>query len=96
MSMAAHAARRLAPMVANLRVILGVEAMGAAQGVEFRAPLRTSPALRGVLGTLRAVVPAIAEDRLLAPDIAAAAALVAEGALAADLDLPGLDAGSAA
>ena len=90
-SMSAHAARRLARMNANLSVILGVEAMAAAQGVEFRAPLETSPRLRGVLRRLRAKVPAIGEDRLLAPDIAAAAAMVADGSLVAGLDLPRLE-----
>jgi N-formylglutamate deformylase len=39
-SMAAHGARRLARMTDNLSVILGVEAICAAQGIEFRAPLR--------------------------------------------------------
>ena len=90
-SMSAHAARRLARMNANLAVILGVEAMAAAQGVEFRAPLETGPRLRGVLERLRAKVPAIGEDRLLAPDIAAAAAMVADGSLVAGLDLPRLE-----
>ncbi len=90
-SMSAHAARRLARMVANLQAILGVEAIAAAQGIEFRAPLATSPTLQGVLRTLRAAVPALAEDRLLAPDIAAASRLVAEGALAEGLALPRLD-----
>ena len=89
-SMSAHAARRLAPMVDNLRVILGVEAMGAAQGIEFRAPLETSPPLRAAIATLRAAVPPLGEDRLLAPDIAAAARLVAEGALTPGLALPAL------
>src|SRR6185295_12005453 len=41
-SMACHGARRLGPMVANLETILGIEALTATQGVEFRAPLRTS------------------------------------------------------
>ena len=45
-SMAAHGARRLLRMNANLSRILGVEAMCAAQGVEFRAPLQTSAALQ--------------------------------------------------
>ena len=95
-SMSAHAARRLARMVGNLNVILGVEAIAAAQGVEFRAPLATSPALGRVLRTLRAAVPPLAEDRLLAPDIAAAARLVAEGALTEGLALPRLDGEGAA
>jgi histidine ammonia-lyase len=80
-SMAAHGARRLRRMVKNLNVILGVEAMCAAQGVEFRAPLRTSPPLQAAVRALRTEVHALEEDRYLAPDLAKAAALVADGAL---------------
>jgi len=90
-SMAAHGARRLARMNANLARILGVEAMCAAQGVEFRAPLQTSAPLRDVLGRLRARVPRIEEDRVLAPDIDRAAGLVTSGALCDGLDLPELE-----
>jgi histidine ammonia-lyase len=87
--MAAHGARRLVPMVANLNVILGVEALCAAQGIGFRAPLVTSPPLARVLARLRRDIPALGPDRFLAPDIAAAAALIASGALveAAGTDL---------
>jgi histidine ammonia-lyase len=94
-SMAAHAARRLRRMNANLNTILGVEAMAAAQGIEFRAPLRTSTPLQRVMGVLRAKVPAIAQDRYLAPDLAAAAAMIAEGRLIEGLDLPALVTGRA-
>ncbi|MBL4626451.1 MAG: histidine ammonia-lyase [Roseicyclus sp.] len=87
-SMSAHAARRLLRMNANLNVILGVEMMCGAQGVEFRAPLQTSAALQAAMATLRAEVPAIAEDRFMAPSIEAAAALVASGALTGAVDLP--------
>jgi histidine ammonia-lyase len=87
-SMAAHGARRLAPMVRNLNVILGVEAMCAAQGIEFRAPLRTSTALQAALAALRAKVPPLGDDRYLAPDLARAAALVAEGALSKSTPTP--------
>lgn len=87
-SMAAHAARRLLRMNANLNVILGVEAMCGAQGIEFRTPLQTSPALRTAMATLRADVPAIVEDRYMAPSIEAAAALVATGELTQTVDLP--------
>lgn len=80
-SMAAHGARRLRRMVKNLNVILGVEAMCAAQGVEFRTPLKTSPPLQAAVRALRAEVPALADDRYLAPDLAKAAALVADGTL---------------
>ena len=91
-SMAAHGARRLAPMVRNLNVILGVEAMCAAQGVEFRAPLRTSAPLQAAVRALRTKVEALKNDRYLAPDLAKAAALVAEGAMsnATGITLPDL------
>ncbi|RBI87579.1 histidine ammonia-lyase [Rhodosalinus halophilus] len=91
-SMAAHGARRLWRMVGNLEAILGIEALAAAQGVEFRAPLMTSPALAGVLERLRAQVPALREDRYMAPDLAAAAGLVREGVLTQGLALPELGA----
>ena len=91
-SMAAHGARRLRRMNANLAGIVGIEAICAAQGVEFRAPLKTSPPLQEVLGRLRAEVPAVTEDRYLAPDIDRVAALVASGRLAEGLDLPVLGA----
>ena len=89
-SMAAHAARRLGRMNANLARIIGVEAMCAAQGVEFRAPLRTSPELQGVMARLRAEVPTLKEDRYLAPDLESAAELVANGGLTQGLTLPEL------
>ncbi len=91
-SMAAHGARRLTPMVRNLNVILGVEAMCAAQGVEFRAPLLTSAPLQGALAALRAEILPLGDDRYLAPDLARAAALVAAGTLskATGIALPGL------
>jgi histidine ammonia-lyase len=81
-SMAAHAAARLPRMCQNLAVILGVEALCAAQGVEFRAPLATSPRLRAALARLRAEVAPLGADRPMAPDIETAAALVADGGLA--------------
>ncbi|MFN3937353.1 MAG: histidine ammonia-lyase [Gemmobacter sp.] len=80
-SMAAHGARRLGRMNANLAVILGVEALCAAQGIDFRAPLRTAPRLQSAIATLRETVPALDRDRYLAPEIEAAAALVRDGSL---------------
>lgn len=89
-SMAAHGARRLQRMIDNLAVILGVEALCAAQGIEARAPLVTSGPLREAITTLRAAVPALQQDRYLAPDIEAAAAQIRSDALAlaAGVDLP--------
>ncbi|SDD94636.1 histidine ammonia-lyase [Ruegeria marina] len=81
-SMAAHGALRLRRMTDNLSVILGVELLCAAQGIEARAPLVTSERLQAVIAYLRAQVPTLAEDRYLAPDIETAAAMVRDGDIA--------------
>ncbi len=80
-SMAAHAARRLHRMNANLSTILGVEAICAAQGIGFRAPLKTSAPLQAAVARLRRDVPALEADRYLAPDLQSAASLIETGAL---------------
>jgi histidine ammonia-lyase len=80
-SMAAHAARRLRKMNQNLSVILGVEMICAAQGIEFRAPLVTSPALQNAMARIRADIPSLGQDRYMAPDITAAASLITSGDL---------------
>ncbi len=90
-SMSAHGACRLKPMNDNLGAIIGIEAICAAQGVDFRAPLRTSVPLLGLMARLRSYVPVIGEDRYLAPDISAAAECVASGMLCDGLELPELE-----
>ena len=87
-SMAAHGAVRLGKMVQNLNVILGVEAICAAQGIEFRAPLQTSNPLQKVVARLRQDVATLGDDRYLAPDLAAAAVLIGNGAIVQACDLP--------
>ena len=82
-SMAAHGARRLMQMADNLNRILGIELLCAAQGVEFRAPLQTSPPLQRVVACLREDVETLGEDRYLAPDIEAAFQLVKSGQITA-------------
>ncbi len=91
-SMAAHGARRLMRMVDNLNVILGVEAICAAQGIEFRAPLVTSAPLARAVKHLRSSIPTLGDDRFIAPDLANAAKLVADGSLASatEITLPEL------
>ncbi|HEX4387174.1 MAG TPA: histidine ammonia-lyase [Steroidobacteraceae bacterium] len=75
-SMATHGARRLRTMTDNALNIVAIELLTAAQGLDLRAPLRTSPQLQRVHDALRLSVPFAASDRLLAPDIAAAASTV--------------------
>lgn len=91
-SMAAHGARRLSQMTKNLNVILGVELLCAAQGVEFRAPLSTSAPLSKVLKRLRKSVESIGDDRFLAPDLEKSALLIASNEIlkASGLSFPKL------
>jgi len=90
-SMATFAARRLQAMISNTANILGIELLAAAQGIEFLRPLASSAALEQVLALLRQQVPAMAQDRYLAPDIAHATTLVRSGSLSRIFrTLPGL------
>ncbi len=91
-SMAAHGARRLGQMVENLDYILGVELLCAAQGIDFRTPLKTSAPLQKAVAKLREQVPTLGDDRPLAKDMEKAAAMVGSGALgmAVQLLLPEL------
>jgi histidine ammonia-lyase len=80
-SMACHGARRLLQMTDNLFAIIGIEALTAAQGVEFRAPLVTSPELQKVITLIRSRIATLDVDRYMAHDLATASDLVATGFL---------------
>jgi histidine ammonia-lyase len=80
-SMATYAGRRLADMADNTATILGIEWLAAAQGVDFHRPLASSAPLEAAHALLRAQVARYDADRLFAPDIEAAKALVQGGAL---------------
>jgi len=69
-SMATFAARRLGEMAGNTAAIVAIELLAAAQGIDLRAPLETSPALAEVHRGIRALAPFYDHDRLFAPDIA--------------------------
>jgi histidine ammonia-lyase len=78
-SMATFAARRLQPMLRNTAHIVAIELLAAAQGIEFLRPMKSAPALEGVLRLVRSVSPAMLQDRSLARDIEAVHHLVAAG-----------------
>nr|UTN42843.1 Histidine ammonia-lyase [Agrobacterium fabrum] len=83
--MACHGARRLLQMTENLFSIVGIEAISAAQGIDLRAPLSSSPALDTVRKGIRAVIPKLEDDRYMADDLKRATELVASGRLIAPL-----------
>jgi len=80
-SMAAHGARRLIEMAANVDAVIAIELLAGAQGCDFHGGLKSSEAIERVRGLLRAYVPTLDEDRHMAPDIAAAQDLVRTGKL---------------
>ena len=70
-SMAPIAARKAAQIGRNTAGVVAVELIAAAQGVDYHAPLATSPALRQLHGKVRAVSPHLEADRYWADDMAA-------------------------
>jgi histidine ammonia-lyase len=70
-SMATYAARRLGDMCFNTSVVVGIEAMAAAQGIDFIRPLKSSPLLEKELQAIRHEVAYLEKDRLMAPDVEA-------------------------
>ena len=88
-SMACHGARRLLKMTENLFGIIGIEAITAAQGIDFPAPLKNGIELRKAHALIRAAIPELGEDRYLAGDLEAATKLVSSGALNACIS-PGI------
>ncbi|MBA5639627.1 histidine ammonia-lyase [Duganella sp. LX20W] len=82
-SMATFGARRLDDMANNTAVIVGIELLAAAQGIDFHRPLKTSPQLEHVHAQLRQQVPFFDADRFFAPDIEAAKRMVLKGELSA-------------
>ncbi|MZI94108.1 histidine ammonia-lyase [Vibrio sp. CAIM 722] len=77
-SMATFAARRLKDMSENTRGILAVELLASVQGLDFRAPLKSTERLEQAKAELRARVPFYDKDRYFAADIEKATNLLAE------------------
>jgi histidine ammonia-lyase len=78
-SMATYSARRLGDMAANTAAIVAIELLAACQGIDFRAPLKSSPLLEEAKAILRNRVPFYDQDRYFAPDIQKVLELVQRG-----------------
>ncbi len=70
-SMGANAATKLHKIIDNLKYIAAVELMNAAQGLDFRAPLKSSPFLQHIKDEYRRTVPFVDEDVVMADYIPA-------------------------
>ena len=80
-SMGWGAALKLRAVLDNLAHILAVELCAAARAQELRRPLEPSPATGAVRAVLRNKVGGVGPDRVVAPELAAAEALIRSGAV---------------
>ncbi len=81
-SMGMTAANKLLRVVQNTRNVLAIEALAVAQALDFRAPLKTGKRGQAAHAAIRAVSPAITQDRILTQDFARVAELISSGKLA--------------
>jgi histidine ammonia-lyase len=81
-SMATHAGTKARRIADNAAGVVGVELLAAAQGLDFHAPLNSSPDAESARAAIRAVVPYLERDRYMADALAWAKAAVLDGSLA--------------
>jgi histidine ammonia-lyase len=67
--MAMGAAWKLRRIVRNVRYVLAIELMCAAQGIDFRAPLKPGRGVARGHAAVRRLIPRLERDRVIAPDI---------------------------
>jgi histidine ammonia-lyase len=68
-SMGANAATKCYRILQNIKTVLAIELISAAQAMHFRRPAKTSPTLEKLLSEFEKQVPFISEDRVLSEDI---------------------------
>jgi histidine ammonia-lyase len=84
-SMGMTAAIKLKRVVANSTNVLAIEAIAAAQALDFLAPLKSSARIEKAKAAVRKVCPAVDKDRALSEDFARTADAIAKGDLASTL-----------
>ena len=87
MSMGATSALHLREALDRAEQVLAIEAICAAQGLDFREPLRPGAGVARAPALVRAGIPHVREDRPPAPDIATARRLIHNGALLGAADV---------
>ena len=79
-SMGMTAALKLRQITSNVEQIISIELLTAAEGLDYRAPLRSSSAIEHAREMIRSFVPRLTADRPLAPDIERLTAAIQNGA----------------
>ena len=82
----AAAVRKCREVLQRVRAVLGIEAVCAAQALDYRAPLRPGRGSAAAHAALRARVPRLEQDRPLSGDFTAALALIEDGSLLAAVE----------
>jgi len=89
-SMGLAAARKARRSIACLERVLAVELLCAAQGIDFRRPLRGGVGVESAYAEVRRAVTPLEQDRILGPDLDALTDLIRSGSLSrlADVEEP--------
>ncbi len=78
-SMGMTSALKLRQIVENAENVLAIELLAAAEGLDFRAPLRSSQPIERARELIRSMAPRVSQDRTLSPDIERIAAAIRGG-----------------
>ena len=84
-SMGMTAALKLKRIVTNTRNVLAIEAMAAAQALDFLAPLKPGKRAQLAHAAIRSVCPIVDKDRVMYPDFVRISELIESGKLAESL-----------
>ena len=85
--MATHAAVKARRIAGNAAGVVGIELLAAAQGLDFHAPLASSPPIEAARGRKSgAQVPHLESDRCFAPELEWAKEAVLSGAFAGEVE----------
>jgi histidine ammonia-lyase len=82
--MAPIAARKAAQIARNAAGVIAVELMAGAEGIDYHAPLKTSPKLQSIHATVRKVSPHFTADRYWADEMSALQSAVLAGEIGAE------------
>lgn len=85
-SMGMTTALKTRQILDNAQAILGIEFIAAAQALDFRKPLKPSPAVQAAYEVIRKYVPFLEEDRPLYPDINKMKEVVQSGEIVAAVE----------
>ncbi len=89
-SMGMTAALKLRTIVENAEHLFAIELLAAAEGLEFRRPLKAGVGVERAFAELRGIVPRLEEDRVLSSDIEQVAEAIRAGNfIVAGIDDPG-------